>query len=130
MVKTGIAELCHVRNKFLECAEQEKQKNYKDGLGNEEVDWQGMFNINDYKAIIEKHWSKNLPDDNRFKSSQDLFSIDAGLGFNGKSDKVKWISQFNKYRNLWAHKATKEKGLNKEEVNFLKNIHDHFELSS
>ncbi|SHA06916.1 hypothetical protein BTHERMOSOX_1250 [Bathymodiolus thermophilus thioautotrophic gill symbiont] len=50
------------------------------------------------------------------------------MGFNSKSEKVKWISQFNKYRNLWAHTATKGKRLNKEEVRFLEKIHKHFKL--
>jgi DNA sulfur modification protein DndB len=121
-------EIGGIKRKCMERAEQEREKAYKDGLGNEKVDWQGMFNINDYKTIIENHWSKNLPDDNQFKSFQDLFSIDVGLGFNSKSEKVKWISQFNKYRNLWAHTATKGKRLNKEEVFFLKKIHNHFKL--
>jgi len=121
-------EIGSIKRNCMDRAEQEREKNYKDGLGNEGVDWKGMFNINDYKAIIEKHWAKNLPNNEQFKSFQDLFSIDVGLGFNSKSDKVKWISQFNKYRNLWAHKATKEKRLNKEEVHFLEKIHNHFKL--
>ncbi len=121
-------EIGSIKRNCMERAEQEREKNYKDGLGNEEVDWKGMFNINDYKTIIEKHWSKSLPDNEQFKSFHDLFAIDVGLGFNSKSDKVKWISQFNKYRNLWSHKATKEKRLNKKEVHFLKEIYNHFKL--
>ncbi|CAB5495321.1 DGQHR domain-containing protein [Bathymodiolus thermophilus thioautotrophic gill symbiont] len=121
-------EIGGIKRSCMDRAEQEREKNYKDGLGNEEVDWQGMFNINDYKTIIEKHWSKKSSDGNQFKPFQDLFSIDVGLGFNSKSEKVKWISQFNKYRNLWAHTATKGKRLNKEEVRFLEKIHKHFKL--
>ncbi|WP_143243192.1 MULTISPECIES: hypothetical protein [sulfur-oxidizing symbionts] len=95
------------------------------------MDWQGMFTIQDYKKIIEQHWSKNLSGDNLFRPFQDLFSIDVGLGrFNSKSEKIKWISQFNKYRNLWAHAATKGKSLNREEVCFLKKIYDYFKLNS
>jgi hypothetical protein len=39
-----------------------------------------MFTIQDYKKIIEQHWSKNLSGDNLFRPFQDLFSIDVGLG--------------------------------------------------
>ncbi len=40
--------------------------------------------------------------------------------------RIKWISRFNSYRNLWAHEGTKEKRLNKEEVEFLEKKHKHF----
>ncbi len=124
-------EIGSIKRHCIDLAEQEREKNYKDGFGSEEVDWQGMFTIQDYKKIIEQHWSKNLSGDNLFRPFQDLFSIDVGLGrFNSKSEKIKWISQFNKYRNLWAHAATKGKSLNREEVCFLKKIYDYFKLNS
>ena len=121
-------EIGSIKRACVDRAEQEREKNYKDGLGNEEIDWRGMFNINDYKVIIEKHWAKVLDKDAEFKSFHDIFSVDVGLGFKSKSDKIKWISQFNKYRNLWAHKATKEKRLNKKEVEFLHKIYKKFGL--
>jgi DNA sulfur modification protein DndB len=121
-------EIGSIKRACVERAEKEREMNYKDGLEDEEIDWTGMFNITDYKVIIEKHWSKNLKDDIEFKPFEDIFSVDVGLGFRSKADRVKWISQFNKYRNLWAHKATKEKRLNKKEVAFLYTIHKHFKL--
>ena len=99
-------------------------------MGNEEIEWTTKFNIMDYKKIIEQHWSKPpKKEGDKFKHFQEVFAIDVGLGFNSKTEKTKWIAQFNKYRNLWAHKGTKEKGLNKDEVEFLKQIYDFFELN-
>jgi len=51
------------------------------------------------------------------------FSIDVGHGFGSKGDKIKWISLFNTLRNNWAHEGTKEKGLNKSDVDFLSKVH-------
>ena len=48
-----------------------------------------------------------------------------GYGFNSKSEKIKWLSVFNSYRNNWAHEGTKEKGLNKDEVGTLRTIHKY-----
>lgn len=106
-------------------ASLEDEKNYKEGIDKEKTDWTEMFNINDYKAIIEKHWSKKPNNNETFVSFENIFSIDMGFGFNSKSEKIKWISHFNSYRNLWAHAGTKEKRLNKVEVEFLKKIYTH-----
>jgi DNA sulfur modification protein DndB len=122
-------EIGSIKRACVDRAEQEREKNYKDDLGNEEIDWKGMFNINDYKVIIEKHWSKKLKDDIEFEPFEDIFSVDVDLGFRSKADRIKWISKFNQCRNLWAHKATKEKRLNKKEVEFLYKIYKHFELN-
>lgn len=122
-------EIGSIKRECVDRASKEQEKNYKDGLGNEEIDWKEMFNITDYKVMIEKHWSKiPTPKSQDFKPFQEIFAIDVELGFNSKSEKLKWISQFNKYRNLWAHAGTKEKRLNKEEVGFLQNIHEFFHL--
>jgi DNA sulfur modification protein DndB len=105
-------------------AKEQMEKNYKEGLGRQEIHWTEQFYIKDYKAIIEKYWAKkpdNAPDAESFEHH---FSIDVGHGFSSKSDKVKWISLFNSLRNNWAHEGTKEKGLNKSEVELLTIIHD------
>jgi len=104
-------------------ASLEDEKNYKEGIDKEKTDWTEMFNINDYKTIIEKHWSKKPDNNTNFKSFENIFAIDMGFGFNSKAEKIKWISHFNSYRNLWAHAGTKEKRLNKVEVEFLKKIY-------
>lgn len=90
-----------------------------------------MFNINDYKSIIGKYFTRRpnpdqIDDNKDFRAFQDIFSIDIGEGFHSKEEKIKWISRFNSYRNTWAHAGTKEKGLNKQEVELLKMIHNHF----
>lgn len=108
-------------------AKQEIEKQYKEGLGRKDIPWTDMFFISDYKDIIHKYWV-NIPANKPlgFKTFEQDFSIDAGFGFKSKDDKIKWISVFNSHRNLWAHEGTKEKGLNKEEVNFLGIIYNHF----
>lgn len=126
-------EINSIKRECIKRAEEEKERYYKEGLGKKDVHWTEMFNINDYKSIITKYWTKIPQNENKkpnFVTFQDEFSIDIGEGFNSKSDRVKWISYFNSYRNLWAHEGTKEKRLNKEEVSFLQKIHWHFYPSS
>ncbi|MFA5056048.1 MAG: DGQHR domain-containing protein [Dehalococcoidia bacterium] len=107
-------------------AREEMEKKYKDGLGRHDIPWTDMFFVTDYKKIIEKYWTKK-PDPlaSDFRTFDEIFSIDVGYGFNSKDEKLKWLSVFNSYRNLWAHEGTKEKRLNREEVKFLQDIHDH-----
>jgi len=106
-------------------AKEEIEKQYKEGLGRKEIPWTDMFYISDYKSIIEKYWTKSPNEESaEFVTFQKEFSID--IGQTGANRETKWISLFNSYRNLWAHEGSKEKGLNKEEVQFLKRIHDKF----
>jgi DNA sulfur modification protein DndB len=121
-------EIGSIKRECVDRALQEDEKNHKEGIVKESSDWKDMFNINDYKTIIEKHWSK-IPDNNtnaEFKTFENEFSIDFGNGFNSKAEKIKWISIFNSHRNLWAHEGTKGKRLNKLEVDFIEKIHNHF----
>ena len=83
-----------------------------------------MFNVNDYKTIIEKYWTNECEDDSYIKF-EILFSLDIGLGFNSKKERTKWISKFNSLRNNWAHEASKNTGLSKEEVTTLKIMYNH-----
>ncbi len=119
-----IQQKCEIR------AKEQIQRAFKDGLGRQEIPWTDMFFINDYKVIIEKSWTK-FPDPvpDGFKNFETEFSFDAGFGLNSKADCLKWIVLFNSYRNLWAHEGTKEKRLNREEVGFLKSVHDRFVLN-
>jgi len=106
-------------------AREQIEKTYKEGLGRPTIHWTEMFGISDYKTIIEKYWSKKPTDaESDFNSFAEVFSIDVGLGFNSKAEKTKWLSRFNSLRNNWAHEGTKEKGLNKEEVQFLKLVYE------
>ncbi|MEB8345876.1 DGQHR domain-containing protein [Flavobacteriaceae bacterium KMM 6898] len=109
-------------------AEAENEKNYKEGLDEKKFHWTEMFNITDYKKIIEDYWSKkpdNEEEASKYVTFEKDFSIDIGIGKN-KKDMIKWISHFNSYRNLWAHEGTKDKRLNKKEVGFLEKVYNHF----
>lgn len=110
-------------------AKEQMEKNYKEGLGRQEIPWTDQFFITDYKKIIEKYWGKApASKDDDFATFEKHFAIDIGQGFNSKAEKLKWLSMFSSLRNLWAHEGSKEKGLNQHEVDFLQNIHDHFGL--
>ena len=54
----------------------------------------------------------------------------AVTGFNSKKDKTKWIAKFNSLRNNWAHEASKNNGLSKEEVATLKIMYNHCNKTS
>lgn len=110
-------------------AREQMEKNYKEGLGRHEILWTEQFFIRDYKTIIEKYWIRS-PEDSKadFITFEEHFSIDVGQGTHSKAEKLKWLSIFSSYRNLWAHEGTKEKGLNLKEVDFLQSVHDHFDL--
>ncbi|MBO9695915.1 MAG: DGQHR domain-containing protein [Sphingopyxis sp.] len=110
-------------------AKEQIEKNYKEGLGRQEIHWTEQFFIKDYKAIIEKYWAKRpdgAPDAETFEQH---FSINVGHGSSSKAEKIKWISLFNTLRNNWAHEGTKEKGLNRNDVDLLAKIHDRLGLN-
>ncbi|MFE0019302.1 DGQHR domain-containing protein [Mesorhizobium sp. NPDC059054] len=109
-------------------AKEQMEKNYKEGLGRQEIPWTDQFFIKDYKTIIERYWAKKPEGRAGAESFEQHFSIDVGHGFSSKSDKIKWISLFNTLRNNWAHEGTKEKGLNKSDVELLAKIHDKLGL--
>lgn len=111
-------------------AKEQIEKNYKEGLGREEIPWTDQFFVKDYKTIIEKYWTKRPDNQPNSESFEQHFSIDVGHGFNSKTEKIKWVSLFNTLRNNWAHEGTKEKGLNKSDVELLLKIHDKLGLKS
>ena len=83
--------------------------------------------------IIDKYFDKreNIANDNtEFKTFKKLFSIDIGLGFNSNKEKTRWISKFGSLRNNWAHEASKNNGLSKEEVEVLKVMYNHCNKTS
>lgn len=121
-------EINSVKRECQDRAEKEMEKFYKEFKKKKTVDWTEMFNINDYKTIIEKYWTTSPENsNNEFKSFEKLFALDIGLGFNSKKEQTKWIALFNSYRNLWAHEGSKEKRLNKDEVGKLALMYNHFE---
>ena len=110
-------------------AKEQIEKNYKEGLGRTTIPWTDMFGVSDYKKIIEKYWARKPdPLPGNFETFEEQFALDIGHGFNSKAEKLKWLSFFGSYRNNWAHEGTKEKGLNKEEVEFLRLIHGQLNL--
>jgi DNA sulfur modification protein DndB len=117
-------EINSIKRNCQDRAEQEMERYYKEFKQKKTVEWTEMFNINDYKTIIEKFWT-NTAEDDSYVTFEKLFSLDIGLGFNSKTDKTKWIAKFNSLRNNWAHEASKNEGLNKEEVETLKIMYNH-----
>lgn len=118
-------EIGSIHRDCMARASEEQEKRYKEGLPKKDIPWTDMFFITDYKKIIESYWTK-APENNpaSFQTFADLFAIDIGSGFNSKAEKLKWLSLFNSYRNNLAHSGSKDKGLNKEEIDFLEKIRD------
>ena len=122
-------EIGAIKRKCVERAEEEKEKAYKEGLVRKEVHWTEQFLITEYKTIIEKYWTRKPKDiKDGFETFEDHFAIDIGYGFNSKAEKLKWLSMFNSLRNNWAHQGTKEKGLNRKEVELIGQIHEELGL--
>lgn len=119
-------EIGSIKRKCSDLAEAEVEKVYKENKKRVSIPWTDMFTINDYKDIIKKFWTKMPLNNDDYKTFYDLFSIDIGEEFNSQSQRTKWISTFNSYRNVWAHAGTKDKRLNREEVGFLEMVHSHF----
>lgn len=118
-------EINKIKTACQQRANDENEKNYKENI-DKRVEWTEMFNINDYKTIIENYWTKKPEENlNGFITFEKHFAIDIGQGKN-KKDLLKWISFFNSYRNQLAHEGSKNKGINKKEVEFLEMIHRHF----
>ena len=103
-------EIATIKKQCQDRADAEIQAAYEQGLGRKTVDWTEMFTILNYKTIIEKHWTKHPQViQEEFKTFEDVFALDMGLG--------------NSHRNLWAHEGSKKKTLNREEVEFLEDLH-------
>ena len=117
-------EINSIKRDCSDRAEKEMEKYYKEFKQKKKVEWTEMFNVNDYKTIIEKYWTNKI-EDSSFTTFENIFSLNIGLGFNSKSEKTKWIAQFNSLRNNWAHEASKNNGLSKEEVSILNKMYNH-----
>jgi len=119
-------EIAKWKNVCVKLASEEELKNYKEGLEKEKVDWKTKFTVMDYKEIIEKFWSSDKIDSS--EQFQNVFTIEPGLANSNKSEKIKWISQYNKYRNKIAHYGTNEMGINVKEVEYLFKVYTFFKL--
>ena len=124
-------EINKIKRDCTDRAEKEMERSYKEFGERKTVDWTEMFTINDYKKIIEDYWTNSPKEDvdnvdsSPFAKFENIFSLDIGLGFNSKKEKTKWIAKFNSLRNSWAHEASKNTGLSKEDVALLKMMYDH-----
>jgi len=126
-------EINTIKTKCQASANAEMERYYKEFKEKKTVEWTEMFGISDYKTIIDKYFDKreNIANDNtEFKTFKELFSIDIGLGFNSNKEKTRWISKFGSLRNNWAHEASKNNGLSKEEVEVLKVMYNHCNKTS
>lgn len=107
-------EINSIKRECLKRAEEEKERNYKEGLGAKEIHWTEMFNINDYKSIIKKYFVKSPGDYDLepvadFIPFKDVFAIDIGEKFNSTDQKIKWISRFNSYEIYGLTKEPRKK---------------------
>ena len=120
-----ILEIGAIHRDCSKRASEEMENNYKQGLPKREIDWTEKFTLNDYLKIIEKYWAKE-PENKTdiFNTFEEYYAIDLGDGFKSKKEKLKWYSKFNALRNLWAHEASNEKGLNRDEVDFLRIVYE------
>lgn len=120
-------EINTIKTKCQASANAEMERYYKEFKEKKDVEWTEMFGISDYKTIIDKYFDKreNIAEDNvEFKTFKEIFSIDIGLGFNSNKEKTRWISKFGSLRNNWAHEASKNDGLSRDEVEVLKAMFD------
>lgn len=122
-------------------AKKEAARIWKDDKKQVKIDWLDMLFITDYIEISNKFWNK-IPgegityDEKIFKRLFQKVSIDPQkhyeisgnkyyeLGTMSSKDGLKWMRQINNLRNTVAHIATKSYGVNKEELEFIKIIHN------
>ncbi len=121
-------EIGSIKRECQKLADEETEKRYKQGLGRQEIPWTDMFGISQYKTIIEKFWTRKSEASPELDTFEKHFGIDIGHGFNSKEEKLAWLAIFTSLRNNWAHEGTKEKGLNKVEVELIHKVYDHLGL--
>jgi DNA sulfur modification protein DndB len=122
-------EIGTIQRKCAQLAREDMEKNYKETHVRIDIPWTDKFTVTQYKSIIDSYWGRQpVPAVDGFKTFEEHFALDIGRGFNSKAEKLKWLSFFGTYRNNWAHEGTKEKGLSRQEVDFLKDIHERLSL--
>ncbi len=93
-------QIASIKRDCLMRANEQQERNFKDGLDASEIPWTEQFMLADYKKIIEKYWVKQSENKNdAFSTFEEHYAIDIGQGFNSKSEKLKWFSKFNSLRN-------------------------------
>ena len=126
-------EINSIKRELINKAEEEKERQWKSFKEKVNPKWTEMFEILHYKDIIKKYWT-NTPEgeytDDSFITFESLFSLDLGLGFSNKAEKVKWIDKLNSSRKNYAHEGSKETGLTKKQVDYLEMIFKHCEKNN
>lgn len=63
----------------------------------QEIDWTDAIDLNDIKAIIEKHWSQTKEGDTSFVPFKKEFAIQVNESFSSKAEKLAWLSDIIKF---------------------------------
>ena len=114
-------EISPIKRACIDKAEKQKEKYYKEVGDEMDLDWKDVMDVSEFKAIIEKNWSKTNPNITEFKSFEEKYSFDIGEGNHTKAEKTKWLSYLNSYKDLWN---SDNKRLTKVEVERLKVIYN------
>jgi len=114
-------EIGKIKSECRQRKDAEDLKAYNSGIDQEELEWTHYFQLNDYKNIISKHWTKSNNDEN-FNNFESIFTIDIGYGSNSKEEKLKWIDIMSSHRNGFAHIATKDYRINREDLNIIQKV--------
>lgn len=91
-----------------------------DNEDTENQDWTDFMNLQDYKEIIDSHWSVTKEDDTSFVTFEQEFAIQVSESFKTKTDKLKWINDLISFSKAWT--TTKGRPLSQIEVNEMRSI--------
>jgi len=86
----------------------------------ENQDWTDFMTLQDYKDIIDTHWSVTKEDDTSFVTFEEEFSIQVTEAFRTKTDKLKWINDLILFSKAWT--TSKGRPLSQAEVNEMRSI--------
>ena len=86
----------------------------------ENQDWTDFMTLQDYKEIIDSHWSITKEDDTSFVTFEQEFAIQVSESFRTKTDKLKWITDLISFSKAWT--TTKGRPLSQIEVNEMRSI--------
>lgn len=114
-------EISPIKRACIDRAEKQKEKYYKEVGDEMELDWKDVMDVSEFKTIIDRNWSKSNHEIVGFKTFEEKYSFDIGDGNHTKSEKMKWLSYLNSYKDLWN---SDNKRLTKAEVNKLKMIYN------
>ncbi|MBO7204594.1 MAG: hypothetical protein J6V29_06530, partial [Bacteroidales bacterium] len=91
-----------------------------DNEDTDDQDWTDFMTLQDYKEIIDSHWSITKEDDTSFVTFEQEFAIQISESFRTKTDKLKWITDLISFSKAWT--TTKGRPLSQIEVNEMRSI--------